>query len=199
MNLVVTLARSRSSIVMRALSVMGLPVKVDDFGVSVNEGGDYECVESQHGINTKDKGYPPGATIKLMLPAFLFRSKIDPTARLIFLLRSPAGVVESQGRIGMGNPDPVIRRRNCWRLMAQAKEWFETHTNPLIIVDTDDMLIRPEFWLEKIASFIGADMEKVSKAASLIQAGKSLTVTDESQDPAQTVYQELRAKCYAAI
>lgn len=196
MNIVVSLARSRSSTVMRALIEMGLPVKYEKYNESVNPDGDFECLESSHGIHTESPEYGPDTTLKLLVPAFLFRSTIGPDVKIILLLRSPAGVVESQGKVGMGQPRPHLRRFNYWRLMAQMLDWFSENKNPVFIVDTDDLMLRPEAWLQSIADFTGCGADKVKAAASLIDKAKSYTPSEEIEDEATAIYQEWRALCY---
>lgn len=192
---------------------MKLPVKFEQYGDSVNEDGDFECPESSQGVNTEDPKYKTDTTLKILLPAFLLRSNIGPDAKIILLIRSPSGVVESQGQVGMGQPDPAVRRMNYWRLMTQMRDWMEINPNPVLIVDTDDLIGNAEFWFQRIAEFTGVKeswIHKVSSkagfsfsraksAARLVDPSKSTKKLDVARDHAGSIYQEMRAKCYAAI
>lgn len=199
MNLIVSLARSRSSIVMKVLKEMGFAVKYKNFEESVNPDGDYECDESMIGINTYDSNYEYGVTLKLLAPAFLFRSNISPDSKIIILLRNPCGVVESQGKIGMGQPVSEVRRFNYWRLMTQIYNWVVPRLNQVLIIDTDDLMDQPEFWFEKISKFTGIGLERISISSTIIKPEKSTINDDIINDEAEIIYKEMKKLCYENI
>jgi hypothetical protein len=199
MNLVVTLSRQRSSVFMQACLALGLDVKYNPNAARVNPDGDFESWESQRGVNTSAAEYAPDTTLKVMIPSFLFRSQVGPSDKVILLLRAPAGVVKSQGDVGMGQPDPAVRRMNYWRLMVQMNQWLESHENPVLIVDTDDLMQKPAAWFRVLADFTGIGQDKVASAAALIQSERSAGPAQEPEDEAYAIYQTLRAKCNTNI
>ncbi len=175
---------------------MGLPVKYNVNAERVNEDGDFESHESQQGVDTWSPEYGSTTTLKIMVASFLFRSNIDPKAKIILLLRTPSGVVKSQGDVGMGQPDPKVRRNNYFRLMAQMGEWIGTHRNPLLFVDTDDLIQNPEPWFRKTAAFVGVDPERALEASALIKPFKSQAAPEDIEDAAWSIYKSMRAQCY---
>lgn len=160
MILVVGIPRSRTSLLMQTLNLLGLSVIGRFERNPENLRGNGECLETSAGVDTAK--HPENAAMKVMVDAFLFRSKIQPTDKIIYALRPPEAVSWSQGQMGAWRLPPDERRWNYWRLTKQFLLWKEEHKTPILMVPTDDLIERPKAWVATIAAFVGVPLTEVA-------------------------------------
>lgn len=185
MILIVTLPRFRSTLTARICLAMGAKLIYDNNLNSVNEGGDYESVQTAHGVNSLE--FSENEALKIMAGAFLFESNIQPTDKIIICLRSPSGMSESQSKIGMWSHDDEVRRMNYWRLMTQVKNWINSHSNPIYVLDTDELVSNPIKQISALGNFLGNKI--IPEAAfNIIDQAKVTLPPSEKMDDAFKIY-----------
>jgi len=189
MLVVVGMPRTRTSALMQSLHLMGKNVFGGFQESDMCPGGNGESLYSPVGMDTSF--FKADVAIKIILDAFLFRSTIHPEDRIIYCLRAPAGMAWSQAKHHLWKPPQDVRRMNYWRLQAQFIEWMKAAPNPVLIVDTDEMMTQPEKWMHAVGQFVG--VENVGAAVQNIKPALTMMGHEEIEDDAYRVYQELRA------
>jgi hypothetical protein len=190
MILVVGAPRMRTSMLMQALRGMDLPILGVFQPTEMNQGGNGEAEVSTIGLDT-EWGSKDSA-VKLIIDAFLFRTKIHPGDKVIFCLRKPADVSASQGKWNIWKPTDELRRFNYWRLLTQFHTWMMSTQLPVLIVDTDDMIVNSKVWLDKIREFVGAEA-----FVDTVKPEWTALPLEEINDDALAIYTTMRDACYA--